>query len=157
MAEVCSIVNARPLTEGPSDPQSPAILTPATLLTLKTSHTVDSFNIEEFSPKDMYKSQWRCVQHHSNCFWKRWKGEYLSSIQSRKKWQRDDRNLQEGDIVLMRDKTLHCNDWPMGVVEKAFLSDDARVRKVELHVRVGADKKFFVRPATEVVLLVPKE
>ena len=150
MAEVCSIVNARPLTEVPSDPQSPA-----TLLTLKTSHTVDSFDIEEFSPKDMYKSQWRCVQHLSNCFWKRWKGEYLSSIQSRKKWQRDDRNLQEGDIVLMRDKTLDRNDWPMGVVEKAFRSDDARVRKVE--IRVGADKKLFVRPATEVVLLVPKE
>ena len=57
--------------------------------------------------------------------------------------------------MLMRDKTLDRNDWPMGVVEKAFRSDDARVRKVE--IRVGADKKLFVRPATEVVLLVPKE
>ena len=153
MAEVCSIVNARPLTDISSDPQSPVLLTPATLLTMKTTHIVDSFVIEEFTGKDLFKDQWRCVQHLSNCFWKRWKGEYLSSLQQRKKWQQDERNLHEGDIVLLRDKTVHRNDWPMGIIQKTYESDDSRVRKIT--VCVGPDRKVYQRPSSEVVLLVP--
>lgn len=75
MAEVTSIINARPLAGIFYDPQKPYPLSPATLLTLKTTHTVDSFNLEEFSQKDLHKNQWRCVQYLSNCFWKRWKME----------------------------------------------------------------------------------
>lgn len=81
--------------------------------------------------------------------------EYLSSLQQRKKWQKDERNLTEGDIVLLRDNTLHRNDWPMGIIEKTQHSDDSRVRTIE--VRVGPERKIYRRPATEVVLLVPKE
>ncbi|XP_033762808.1 uncharacterized protein LOC117344237 [Pecten maximus] len=153
MAEVCSIINARPLTGVPSDPESPMPLTPSTLLTLKTNHTVESFCIEEFSPMDLYKSQWRCVQQLANCFWKRWKNEFLSSLQARRKWQSESKNVTEGDVVLVRDKTLHRNEWPMAVISKAIPSEDGRVRKVE--VRVGRDK-FYLRPVTEVVVLVPK-
>lgn len=155
MAEVTSIINARPLAGIFYDPQEPYPLSPATLLTLKTTHTVDSFNLEEFSQKDLHKNQWRCVQYLSNCFWKRWKMEYLSSLQQRKKWQKDERNLTEGDLVLLRDNTLHRNDWPMGIIEKTHHSDDSRVRTIE--VRVGPERKIYRRPATEVVLLVPKE
>lgn len=57
MAEVTSIINARPLAGIFYDPQEPYPLSPATLLTLKTTHTVDSFNLEEFSQKDLHKNQ----------------------------------------------------------------------------------------------------
>lgn len=67
IAEVCSIINARPVAGVPADPDSPMPLTPSTLLTMKTTHTVDSFCIEEFTPKDIY-TRWRCVQHLANCF-----------------------------------------------------------------------------------------
>ncbi|XP_069140927.1 uncharacterized protein [Argopecten irradians] len=154
MAEVCSIINARPLTGIPSDPDTPMPLTPSTLLTMKTSHVANSFCIEEFTPKDLYKSQWRCVQQLANSFWKRWKNEYLSSLQSRQKWQDDSRNVIEGDIVLVRDKSLCRNDWPMAVVSKAIPSADGRIRKVEVRVDNG---KLYLRPVSEVVVLVPKQ
>lgn len=152
MAEVCSIINARPIAGVSADPTSTP-LTPSTLLCMKTKHTVDSFCVKDFTSKDIYKDQWRCVQHLANCFWKRWKGEYLSSIQERRKWHEDRRNLQEGDVVLLRDKSVYRNEWPIGVVEKAIPSGDDRVRKIE--VRVGTDRKVYSRPASEVVLLVP--
>lgn len=84
----------------------------------------------------------------------RWKNEYLSSIQDRRKWQEDCRNIQEGDIVFVRDKSLHRNEWPLGIVGKAIASSDGRVRNIE--VRVGSDK-VYSRPISEVVALVPKD
>lgn len=155
MAEICSIINARPLSGVSYDPDLPYPLSPATLLTLKTKHVVDSFNLDEFSAKDLMKEQWRCVQQLSNSFWKRWKMEYLSSLQQRMKWQLDERNLQIGDVVLLCDKTLHRNDWPMGIIKNVYPSDDRRVRKVE--VRVGSEGRIFIRPATEIVFLIPNE
>ncbi|XP_056001792.1 uncharacterized protein LOC130048767 [Ostrea edulis] len=151
MAEVCSVINARPLSGISYDPDSPIPLSPVTLLSLKTKRVVDSFNLVEFTAKDLMKDQWRCVQL-SNCFWKRWKMEYLSSLQQRMKWQQDERNLQVGDIVLLRDKTLHHNDWPMGIIENTYPSVDSRVCKVD--ICFGSDRKIFKRPATEVVLLI---
>ncbi|KAK3082658.1 hypothetical protein FSP39_001646 [Pinctada imbricata] len=155
MAEVCQIVNARPIAGIPSDPYSPMPLSPAMILTLKSDHSVDSFTLEDFTTRDLYKSQWRCVQQLANCFWKRWKNEFLSQLQLRKKWQDDNRDFCEGDIVLLRDKTLHRSEWPMGIITRVMPSKDSRVRKVD--VCVGKDKKVYTRPSCELVLLVPKE
>ena len=155
MAEVCQIVNARPIAGIPSDPYTPVPLSPTMLLTLKDTHTVDAFDMEDFSSKDLYKKQWRCVQELSNRFWKRWRNEYLTQLQHRRKWQEEQRNLREGDVILLRDKTAHRSEWPLGIVVRAYESKDSRVRKVD--VRVGQDQKVFSRPTSEVVLLVPKE
>lgn len=86
MAEVCQIVNSRPIAGIPLDTDFVTPLTPSTLLTMKTRHTVDTFSLEAFSPKDLYTQQWRSVQHLANRFWKRWKNEFLSQLQHRNKW-----------------------------------------------------------------------
>ena len=156
MAEVCQIVNARPVAGVPSDPYAPMPLSPSMILTLKSHHSVDFFTLDDFSHKDLYRKQWRCVQELSNRFWKRWRSEYLSQLQHRRKWQEDQRNLREGDVVLLRDKTAHRSEWPLGIVEHAYQSDDSRVRKVDIRIP-GQDQKVLSRPATEVVLLVPQE
>ena len=46
MAEVCSIVNARPLVPVSSDPELSYLLSPGTLLTMKVDHVVQSFYSE---------------------------------------------------------------------------------------------------------------
>ena len=43
MAEVCAIVNSRPLVPVSTDPDDPQILSPATLLTQKTASEVVHF------------------------------------------------------------------------------------------------------------------
>ena len=62
MAEVCQIVNARPVAGVLSDPYAPMPLSPSMILTLKSHHSVDSFTLDDFSHKDLYRKQWRCVQ-----------------------------------------------------------------------------------------------
>jgi hypothetical protein len=60
------------------------------------------------------------------------------------------RNLREGDVILLRDKTLYRNEWPVGIVEKAIPSDDNVVRKVE--IRVARDRKVYSRPTSSMHL-----
>ncbi|CAC5415958.1 unnamed protein product [Mytilus coruscus] len=83
---------------------------------------------KDFSSKDLFKKQWKGIQHLANQFWHRWKSEFLPSLQSRKKWQQDRKNVQEGDIVLMCDKSLHRNEWPARSV-KSHVSHSFIFRK----------------------------
>ena len=43
MAEVCAIVNNRPLVEVSTDPEDPRLLTPSVLLTMKNVSDVNPF------------------------------------------------------------------------------------------------------------------
>ena len=78
MAEVCAIVNARPLVPVSTDPENPQILSPAMLLTQKITGIVHLDNIDE---KDLYRVQWKRVQALADIFRKRWSSEYLSTLQ----------------------------------------------------------------------------
>ncbi|XP_069809647.1 uncharacterized protein [Dendropsophus ebraccatus] len=155
IAEVSAIINARPLVPVSSDPDSPIILTPATLLTQKIG--TSDIPPGTFDHSDIYRRQWKQVQHLSNVFWYRWKSEYLHMLQSRHKWQTSKPNLQEGDLVLLKDKEAHRNEWPMGLITKVIPSDDGKTRKVEVKVTKGGSAKVFFRPIHELVLLLPKE
>lgn len=137
------------------DPECPCPLTPAMLLTMKTDQTVRSFQLDDFNKKDIYKKQWRCVQYLADQFWARWRVEYLPSLQVRSKWKQESKNLQEGDVVLLADKSTYRNEWPVGRIVKAHPSSDNRVRKVD--VRVGSDKRTFTRPTSDIVLLCRKD
>lgn len=59
MAEVSAILNACLLVPVSTDPDSPFILTPATLLTQKVSALPPPKG--EFGEKDLYGKQWRQV------------------------------------------------------------------------------------------------
>ncbi|XP_060084986.1 uncharacterized protein LOC132564348 [Ylistrum balloti] len=151
MAEVCAIINSRPITPVSSDPDSPSILSPNTLLTQKVKQDVAPF--EELQLQDMYKSQWKQVQVLANQFWKRWRGQYLQNLQSRPKWKQERKNLQEGDVVLLTESCVSRNQWPVGLVEKIFPSSDSLVRKAAVRVMRDSGPATYFRPVTQLVLL----
>ena len=70
MAEVCAILNSHPITSVSTDPECPEVVSPSMLLTQKP----DCISAPPREPnlKDMYKSQWKMVQHLANCFWVNW-------------------------------------------------------------------------------------
>ncbi|XP_030605166.1 uncharacterized protein LOC115793807 [Archocentrus centrarchus] len=152
MAEVMAIINARPLVPISTDPDCPAILTPAMLLTQKMD-TVSAPS-GNFSSGQLYGKQWKRVQHLADTFWKRWKGEYLSTLQSRAKWTENRPNVKEGDVVLLKDAQVNRNKWPMGLVTKAFHSNDMKVRKVEVRIVKEGTPKVYLRPISEIVVLL---
>lgn len=154
MAEVSAIINNRPLVSVSTDAATPFILTPATLLTQKTPDACVVRNLGEFTDKDLYKSDWKRVQALSDRFWTRWKGEYLSNLQNRRKWTDTRPNLKEGDVVLLRDKSVHRNQWPLAVIEEVLPSSDEVVRKVIIRLVRDGRNVTYTRPVNELILLV---
>lgn len=153
---MAEIINARPLVPISSDPDSPLILTPAMLLTQKIGAPPSPGN---FSGSDMFRQQWKQVQSLAENCWYHWRREYLQTLQSRRKWNSTQRDIQEGDLVLLKDNQSPRNKWPMALVSKVFPSTVGRVRKVQLKVtKDGSGKEVkHLRPITEVVLLLSKE
>ncbi|XP_073763460.1 uncharacterized protein [Danio rerio] len=155
MAEVTAIVNARPLTAVSTDPEHPEILTPAMLLTQKVG--VPPVPPGQFDNHDLFRAQWRRVQYLANVFWGRWKREYLSGLQHRRKWMTPKPNLQVGDVVLLKEGQEKRNDWPLGLITRTFPSKDDMVRKIEVKVIRNGEKRLYLRPISEVVLLVSRD
>ena len=111
----------------------------------------------DFKQPDLYsRRRWRRIQHIAEEFWCRWRKEFLSTLQSRAKWQKLKRNFKIGDIVLLRGNTIR-NQWPMAKVVDVYKGNDGHVRTVKL--RVGDNKfnenssKYLVRPIHKIQLL----
>ena len=149
MAEVSAIINARPLVPVSNDQDCPDILSPSLLLTQKPSSSVHY----AFLPVDP-RVQWKYVQSLADTFWKRWRTEFLHTLQQRRKWKTDEPNLKIGDVVLLREKGVNRNSWPLGIVVRVFPSEDRNVRKAEVRVCRGDKSTTFIRPISELILLV---
>lgn len=139
MAEVTAIINLRPLVPISSDPEAPAVLTLSMLLT----QNADTLSAPEgdFDANDLSNKHWKRIQGLT--FWKRWRREYLTTLQPRKKWYTERRNLQVGDVILLKDSQAGRTEWPTGLVVKTVPSQDNRVRKVEVQVvKQGTPKVY---------------
>ena len=84
MAEVCAILNSRPIAAIDSDSSSLLVLSPNILLTQKRGE-IGTFS-ENLGINDMYSASWKQVQVLSDIFWKKWRSTYLDSLQKRHKW-----------------------------------------------------------------------
>ena len=93
--------------------------------------------------------RWKHCQAVVQHFWQRWSREYLSTLQSRTKWQHKSPNLMEGDIVILRhEKTFSCH-WPLARVTAVFPGQDGLVRLAMVKTATG----HFKRPVVKLSLL----
>lgn len=152
MAEVSSIVNSRPLVAVSTDPDDPSVLTPNILLTQKMDSSMLPKALPDMDLKEPYRSQWKHVVVLFQEFWKKWRMQYLSNLQNKRKWTKTEVNLTEGNIVLLKNSEVTRDQWPMAVVERVFPSADNRVRTVQ--IRVAKDRKSFIRPICELIPLM---
>ncbi|XP_052809621.1 uncharacterized protein LOC128238088 [Mya arenaria] len=99
LAEMCAIINSRPIASISTDQDDPEMITPGMLLTQKKEplEVLDS----TLSMRDIYKAQWKYVQVMANTFWKQWRNGYLA-LQTRRKWPSVLENLKTGDVVLVK-------------------------------------------------------
>lgn len=141
------MMNSRPLTHLPLNPDDDNPITPNTLL---YGHSNTSLQFAQTTDKDLnWLNMWKATQRLTDIFWKKWSKQYLQHILFSRKWSKDNRNVDEGDVVLIVDPDGPRNIWPKGVVLKTYPSRDGRVRIVDVKTSAG----IYRRPVAKLVKL----
>ena len=77
----------------------------------------------------------------------------MTSLSHHQKWRKPHRNVQIGDLVLIKDeKIFHCQ-WPLARVVKVFPGEDGRVRVADIKTQRG----IYRSPANKLVVLLTQE
>ena len=84
-------------------------------------------------------------------FWKSWSAEYLNTVNHLNKWRYPTRNIEVGDVVLMREDNTGPTQWPLAHVTSVYRGQDGFVRVVKLKTSKGE----YNCPISKVVLLLP--
>ena len=152
-----NIVNSRPLTEIDPDGRNP--LTPNHLIQMKSSIVLPP-PPGQFDQDDSYsRKRWRRVQALVDQFWQRWKPHYLNTLQTRQRWHRPT-VFSVGDIVMLKDDSLHRSDWKLCRIAELITSRDGLIRRVKLSIgdkSAGASitHTHLERPVSKIIMLIP--
>jgi hypothetical protein len=95
------------------------------------------------------KRRWKRIQYFADVFWTRWIKEYLPILQKRQKWFKHERNLKEGDLVLIVENTPR-NMWNLRRVLNV-MKDSHNV----VHVaKIKTVSSILMRPVTKLCLVL---
>ncbi|KAK3722370.1 hypothetical protein QZH41_013692, partial [Actinostola sp. cb2023] len=145
-AGVERIIKGRPITRISDDPKDLTPLTPNHLLLLRSGPTLPS---GLFVKQDLYRRRWRQVQYMADIFWKRWRSEYLPTLEERQKWLCPKRNFQVGELVLVKHDNSPRPRWPLGLIVDTYPGSDGLVRSVQVKTQSGV----YVCPVDKICLL----
>ena len=99
--------------------------------------------------KENRLNRWQLTQQLHQQFWKRWSQEYLTRLQQRPKWLQKQRQIQIGDLVLIKSDGLSPAKWPLARVIDIHAGEDGLVRSVRLRTATGE----LTRPIVKLCLL----
>ena len=134
-------INSRPITYISSDVNDLTPLTPNHFIVgrLGGQYAPEALDVQEARNP---RKRWRRVQQLLCQIWARWRKEFLPTLNKRGKWHRPQRNMKEGDVVLLIDPKARRGEWPLGRITQVHPGKDGLVRVVK--VKVG--KSIYERP-----------
>ncbi|XP_073957628.1 uncharacterized protein [Choristoneura fumiferana] len=100
-------------------------------------------SLQDHNPRhlDRFKKLEQLRQH----FWTRWSSEYVSELQQRVKWRTRQRDLQLGELVLIKDEALQPLHWRMGRVVKLHPGTDGVPRVADIATARGPIRRALNR------------
>lgn len=122
------------------------------LLTQKTD--IDEQPAGDINVKDLYRSQWKRVQHLAGLFWSKWRRDDIQTLQVRRKWNKVEDNIRVGDIVMLKNNDVGINCWPIGHIITVYPSADGLVRKSEICITKCGERSTYIRPVVNMVPLI---
>jgi hypothetical protein len=147
LCRVEAILNSRPLTPISSDPAEIECLTPGHFLIGQPLLAVPEDDITPTARSLL--NRWKLVNQCVQSFWKRWRDEYLQTLQARGRWTSDTENLAVNDVVIIKEAHSPPLKWHMARVSELMPGADKVVRVVRLRTADG----FTVRPVVKLVRL----
>lgn len=139
LCEIEACLNSRPLCAMSVEPENEEILTPGHFL---IGHSLKLLPSEDKTDIPINRLQrYELIQRVVQSFWKRWKNEYLTSLQQRPKWTKDKSSLEIGDLVLIKDDNAKPGEWARGRVMECHPGKDNVTRVVTLRTADGIVKR----------------
>lgn len=139
LTQIEACLNSRPICQLPSTAADPQPLTPGHFLIGGPLTALPDIDITELPINRL--DRWQIVQKITQNFWKRWSREYLTSLQGRTKWTREQNNLNIDDVVLIQDNNAPPLRWKLGRISELHKGKDDKVRIVTLQTAGGAYKR----------------
>ncbi|KAI5753224.1 hypothetical protein M8J77_024779 [Diaphorina citri] len=93
--------------------------------------------------------RWLLLTQANQSFWKRWKADYLNTLIQRGKWTSGSRNINVGDVVILRGEDSPPQQWPLGRVTEVLPGLDGVVRVAKVRTMNGE----LTRPAAKLAVL----
>ena len=109
-SEAANLVNERPISRHPIEPEETSYLSPNHLLLGRASAHVPS---DPFEEADNPKNRFLFPQTIIGQFWKRWIRDYFPTFLIQQKWHTEHRNVKVGDIVLIQDLNEVRGKWKL--------------------------------------------
>lgn len=77
-------------------------------------------------------SNLQLIQRMLREFWDGWSHEYLARLQQRPKWNKPQKNMAVGQLVLIKEDNLPPSRWSLERITRTFPGKDGLVRAVEV-------------------------
>ncbi|XP_044760690.1 uncharacterized protein LOC123318064 [Coccinella septempunctata] len=135
LVQIEAVLNSRPLTPISSDPNDLSVLTPGHFLTLEPFSAVPDDDYANVKINRLKK--WHLIQQMIQHFWRRWKNEYLNTLQQRNKWLKSSNMPIEGSLVLIKDDILPPLKWDLGRIVKLTPGRDGVCRVADVKTKSG--------------------
>lgn len=135
LCQIEANLNSRPISAITDNVDDIDVLTPARFITGDASLVLPDPNLLNTNMNRL--NRWRLIQRLNQEFWKRWQTEYVSQLQQRHKWQQPQRNIQVGDLVLLKGDNVSPTLWPRGRVIEVHFGRDQLVRSATVGTASG--------------------
>jgi len=148
LCRIEAILNSRPLVQLSSDPTEHDCLTPGHFLIGRPLLSIPEVQLVDTALP--LAQHWKSIYQCAQSFWRRWRNEYLNTLQMRNHWTTDVPNIYVNDMVIIKEPNVLSLRWRMVRVQNVFPgADGVVVRVVCLCTSTGT----FTRPVVKVVKL----
>ena len=157
--EIANIMSSRPLgVISGSDPECPSPITPNDLILGRASSEVPQGPFDLNESKSITK-KFRFLQNLVSQWWNEWYQSVFPSLVPCYKWLQRHRNVQVGDICLIRYRKETRATYRMGRIQEVRRGGDGLVRSVVLQYKLPNEKVFrkVDRPIHGICVIVPVE
>lgn len=150
-AKIGSVLNSRPIVPLSDDPTELNYLTPAHAMIGERIIQPLCGNLNDL-PLNRVKQQ-KMLDKIQQDFWNIWRKEYIGLMQNRYKWNRAERNVQVGDLVLLKEDNVPPGVWPVARILEVYHGADNLVRSA----KIRTPRNDYVRPISKLVPIPPNE
>lgn len=144
LSQIEALLNSRPLSVLSSDPAEPSALTPAHFLNVAPLVYFPAASVTE-ATSDHLLQRYQLLNRLTQSFWKRWRDEYLHTLQTRQKWNTSSQPAMEGTIVLILQDNVLPLQWPLGIITELITGKDGIARVALVKTKSGILKRPIVK------------